>query len=77
MSPRPCPKDCRKCSMTQQICCSSILSFRMYDVMNSVITRLDVQSARIAEIESRMKMMQMPDDLAAPAAFQDDLFPLQ
>ena len=46
-NPRPCPKDCRRCSMQQQICCASMLSFQMYDVMNSVIQRLDTQTQTI------------------------------
>jgi uncharacterized coiled-coil protein SlyX len=33
--------------MQQQICCASMLSFQMYDVMNSVIQRLDTQTQTI------------------------------
>lgn len=72
---RPCPKDCRRCSMAQQICCASMLSFQMYDVMNSVITRLDLQSQRIYEMEQRLSAIQSSEaELAAPAPIQSDLF---
>lgn len=72
---RPCPKDCRRCSMAQQICCSSMMSFQMFEVMNSVITRLDLQSQRIYELEQRLTAIQSAEaELAAPAPIQGDLF---
>lgn len=72
---RPCPKDCRRCSMAQQICCSSMLSFQMYDVMNSIITRLDLQSQRIFDLEKQLSDIQSSEtELSAPLPFQGDLF---
>lgn len=68
---RPCPKDCRKCSWTQQICCSAMMSFQMFEVMNSVITRIDLQSQRIYELEQRLTAIQSAEaELAAPAPIQ-------
>lgn len=75
---RPCPKDCRRCSMAQQICCSSMMSFQMFEVMNNVITRLDLQSQRIYELEQRLTAIQSAEaELAAPAPIQGDLFDSQ
>ena len=75
-SPRPCPKDCRRCPMAQQICCASMLSFQMYDVMNIVIQRLDAQQQTIAELAERMSAIQSPEaELSAPLPIQSDLFP--
>lgn len=75
---RPCPKDCRRCSMQQQVCCASMLSFRSFDVMNSILLKLDTQSLRISELEERLKNMQGGDtELSAPIPFQDDLFPIK
>lgn len=72
---RPCPKDCRKCTMAQQICCSSIMSFQMFEVMNGVIQRLDIQSQRITELEQRIAAIQSSEgELASPLPFQGDLF---
>lgn len=72
---RPCPKDCRRCSMQQQICCASMLSFQAFDVMNGIIQRLDIQSQRITELESRIADMQPADvELSSPIPFQGDLF---
>ena len=68
---RPCPKDCRKCSWPQQICCSAMMSFQMFEVMNSVITRIDLQSQRIYELEQRLTAIQSAEaELAAPAPIQ-------
>lgn len=71
---RPCPKDCRLCSMAQQICCSSMLSFQMFEVMNGVITRLDLQSQRIYELEQHIAAIRSTEtELSAPAPVQGDL----
>ena len=75
-TPRPCPKDCRRCSMAQQICCASMLSFQMYDVMNIVIQRLDTQQQAIAELSDRLNAIQSSEaELSAPLPVQPDLFP--
>ena len=73
---RPCPKDCRRCSMQQQVCCASMLSFRSFDVMSSILLRLDTQAQRIEGLESRLAAMQGGGvELSAPTQFQEDLFP--
>ena len=64
---RPCPKDCRKCPMAQQICCASMLSFQMYDVMDVVIRRLDMQAERIDELSKRLEAIQSSEaELSSP-----------
>ena len=74
-NPRPCPKDCRRCSMAQQICCASMLSFQMYDVMNIVIQRLDAQQQTVAELSDRLSAIQSSEAvLSAPLPIQPDLF---
>ena len=73
---RPCPKDCRKCSMAQQICCSSMMSFQMFGVMNAMIQRLDAQAQKIADFEKRLKAIQSSEaELASPLPIQGELFP--
>ena len=68
---RPCPKDCRRCSMQQQICCASMLSFQAFDVMNSIMLKLDSQSLRIEELEERFSSMQGGDtELTTPIPLQ-------
>ena len=72
---RPCPKDCRRCPMAQQICCASMLSFQMYDVMNVVIHRLDAQQQTIAELSERLSAIQSSEaELSAPLPIHSDLF---
>ena len=64
---RPCPRDCRKCPMAQQICCASMLSFQMYDVMSVVIRRLDMQAERIDELSKRLEAIQSSEaELSSP-----------
>lgn len=71
--PRPCPKDCRRCSMQQQVCCASMLSFQSFEVMNGIIQRLDIQSQRITDMEARLSAIQSGEgELSSP--FQSDLF---
>ena len=68
---RPCPKDCRRCSMQQQICCASMLSFQAFDVMNSIMLKLDSQSLRLEELEERLSSMQGGDtELTTPIPLQ-------
>lgn len=77
-NPRPCPKDCRRCPMAQQICCASMLSFQMYDVMNIVIQRLDAQQQAIAELSGSLSAIQSSEaELSAPLPIQSDLFPTE
>ena len=77
-TPRPCPKDCRRCSMAQQICCASMLSFQMYDVLNIVIQRLDAQQQTIAALSDRLSAIQSTEaELSAPLPIQPDLFPAE
>lgn len=64
---RPCPKDCRKCPMAQQICCASMLSFQMYDVMDAVIRRIDAQAVRMDELSKRLEAIQSSEaELSSP-----------
>ena len=75
---RPCPKDCRRCTMQQQICCSSMLSFQSFEVMNGIIQRLDIQSQRITELEAKIAAIQSSEaELSSPLPFQDNLFAAQ
>ena len=73
---RPCPKDCRKCSMAQQICCASMLSFQMFGVMNVMMEKIDAQSKVIADLGGRIAALEISGtELSAPTPVQGDLFP--
>ena len=62
--------------MAQQICCASMLSFQMYDVLNSIIQRVDAQSIKIAELSARLSAIQSSEaEFSEPAPIQGDLFP--
>ena len=74
-STRPCPKDCRKCSWMQQVCCSSMMSFQMFGVMNAMMEKIDAQSAKIAELSGRIAALEISGtELSAPTPVQGDLF---
>lgn len=46
-SPRPCPKDCSKCSSQQQVFCSSQMCFYLVEKVSSVEKRLDAMIGQI------------------------------
>ena len=74
-STRPCPKDCRKCSWMQQVCCSSMMSFQMFGVMNAMMEKIDAQSKVIADLSGRLAALEMSaTELSAPTPVQGDLF---
>jgi len=74
-STRPCPKDCRKCSWMQQVCCSSMMSFQMFGVMNAMMEKIDAQSAKIAELSGRIAALEISGtELSEPTPVQGDLF---
>lgn len=49
--PRACPKNCRQCSMAQQIFCATSLTFGSYEVMSKVMERLERIEARISTLQ--------------------------
>lgn len=72
---RPCPKDCTKCGYQQHAYCAARMSFQMFDVMNGVIQRLDIQSQRIADLEQRLASIQSTEaEFSSPLPMEGDLF---
>ena len=57
---RACPKDCRQCSMPQQIYCTTSLMFNSYEMMGKMVKRLE-------HIEENLRVMQgSGNDLVNP-----------
>ena len=74
-SARPCPKDCRKCSWMQQVCCSSMMSFQMFGVMNAMMEKIDAQSKVIVDLSGRIAALESAGtDLTSPMPMQGELF---
>jgi len=72
---RPCPKDCRKCSMQQQVCCASMLSFQAFEVMSSIIRRIDRQQHTIDVLTERINAIQNSEaELSSPVPLQGSPF---
>lgn len=75
---RPCPKDCTKCGYQQHAFCAARMSFQMFEVMNGVIQRLDIQSQRISDMEARLTALQSSEaEFSSPIPIEGDLFPGQ
>ena len=72
---RPCPKDCTKCGYQQHAFCAARMSFQMFEVMNAIIQRLDIQSQRFADLESRIAAIQSSEaEFSSPQPVEADLF---
>jgi hypothetical protein len=72
---RPCPKDCTKCGYQQHAFCAARMSFQMFDVLNNVIQRLDVQSQHIADLEQRIAAIQSSEaEFISPQPLEGNLF---
>lgn len=72
---RPCPKDCTKCGYQQHAFCAARMSFQMFDVMNGIIQRLDIQSQRIADLEQRIAEIQSSEaEFISPSPMEGSLF---
>ena len=73
---RPCPKDCTRCGYQQHAYCAARMSFQMFEVMNSVIQRIDAQSQQISGLERRIQALQSSEaELSSPLPMEGDLFP--
>lgn len=72
---RPCPKDCTKCGYQQHAFCAARMSFQMFEVMNGIIQRLDIQSQRLADLEAKIAAIQSAEaEFSAPLPMEGDLF---
>ena len=49
--PRACPKNCRQCSMAQQIFCATSLTFGSYEVMSKMMERLERIETKIITLQ--------------------------
>ena len=48
---RACPKNCRQCSMAQQIFCATSLTFGSYEVMSKMMERLDQIETKVSALQ--------------------------
>ena len=72
---RPCPRDCTMCGYQQHAFCAARMSFQMFEVMNAVIQRLDIQSQRMAALEERVAAIQSSEaEFSSPLPVDGDLF---
>lgn len=73
--PRPCPKDCSRCSLQHQVYCATKMTFDSFAVMNVIIQRLDRQQQTIDALTERLAAIQTAEaEFAAPQPVEQDLF---
>lgn len=73
--PRPCPKDCSRCSLQHQVYCATKMTFDSFAVMNVIIQRLDRQQQTIDALSERLAAIQTAEaEFAAPQPVEQDLF---
>ncbi len=53
--PRACPKDCRMCSMAQQLYCSTHMVFTLHEVIRKMNDRLDVIEDSIISMQQEQE----------------------
>lgn len=57
---RACPKDCRKCSISQQVYCTTSLAFNTYELLSKLVGKVDILEEKVNAIQGS------EDDLVAP-----------
>ena len=57
---RPCPHDCRKCAMQQQIFCTAQMTFNSYEQMNAMKGQLEELSKKVEAIQSSEAELSIP-----------------
>ena len=58
---RACPKDCRRCSMAQQLYCVTNLTFNSYEVMSKMIERLERIEGKVNTIQGAENGLLSPE----------------
>ena len=61
--------------MQQQVCCASMLSFQAFEVMSSIIRRIDRQQPAIDVLTERINAIQSSEaELSSPVPLQSSPF---
>ena len=64
---RTCPKDCRKCNISQQVYCSTSLAFNSYELISRVLTRLEHVEERLSTFQGTENELLTPISEDKPA----------
>ena len=65
---RPCPQDCRKCGMNQQIYCSTQMLFNLSRVAQDTSKRISLLELALDDIKEQVQAKQEEVQLSIPFA---------
>lgn len=69
--PRPCPQDCSKCSMPQQVYCTSKMLFDLSRAYQEQRQQLASVVSAVAAIREQLKPTAATDQLSIPFSTQE------
>ena len=77
-TPRPCPKDCRRCGMQQQIFCAAQLGYMQYEQNNILRESFNALEEKLNTLAKKIEAIQCSEaELAIPLSNSEpthDLF---
>ena len=78
-TPRPCPHDCRQCSIQQQVYCTAQMTYNAFEQMNKMQEQLDSMAHHLADLGKKVDAIQSSEaELAIPMSEAiPDLFPTE
>lgn len=65
---RPCPQDCRQCSMSQQIFCTTKMLFDLSRAQQVLAQKLEAVEKTVADIQAQLQPKEKDGELALPFA---------
>jgi hypothetical protein len=66
--PRPCPQDCRKCGMNQQLYCTTQMLFNMSRTQQETNKRLSLLELAMDDVKDQLQPKQEDGQLSIPFA---------
>ena len=66
--PRPCPQDCRKCGMNQQLYCTTQMLFNMSRAQQETNKRLSLLELAVDDIKEQLQPKKEEQELSIPFA---------
>ena len=65
---RPCPQDCRRCGVSQQIFCTTKMLFDLSKTQQAISQKIEVVENTVADIQAQLQPKEQDVELAIPFA---------
>ena len=65
---RPCPQDCRRCSVSQQIFCTTKMLFDLSKAQQAISQKIEAVENTVADIQAQLQPKEQDVELAIPFA---------